>query len=82
MSLPLSTRPARQVSVMMEDELIDLLDALRRDDPALPSRSEIARNLIWGALSIVFSEDPRVIRFMADQPEPTMEGVLNLRKPA
>lgn len=56
------TEAVRSVGIAMESELIDLLDHIRHalgdDEP--PSRSEIARQILWFGCHVIQSRDPRV----------------------
>lgn len=53
----------RSAGIVMDLDLIKALDDLRdlmADDGVPPSRSEIARTLLWSAVALVRSQDPRV----------------------
>ena len=64
MTRPLQAAPCRQISLAIDDDLLDLLDRFRREDPELPSRSAVARSLMWSAIDLILSKDPEVARFL------------------
>lgn len=66
MTRPLQNTPCRQISLSIDDDLLALLDGIRRADPALPSRSEVARTLMWAGAAIL----------MAAETDPLDEGAL------
>lgn len=52
----------RSAGIVMEEELLAALDDLRdlmTEDGVTPSRSEIARSLLWAGMALIRSSDPR-----------------------
>lgn len=55
MTRRLQSAPCRQISLAIDDELLALLDDIRRADPAMPSRSEVARTLMWSGAAVLLA---------------------------
>ncbi|MER2197166.1 hypothetical protein ABS771_20020 [Methylobacterium brachiatum] len=83
------------VAVGLEPDVLDLIDALRRTSPDLPSRSAIIRQLVHVAIAVM--TDDEAVNALAEHhaemakmtaatlettPEPAWTGSVNLREPA
>lgn len=60
--------PYRSVGISCDEDLIAALDdlaAMMAEDGDVPSRSEIARSLLWSAIALVKNPNPRAAELLA-----------------
>lgn len=59
--------PTRSVGVNLDEDLINAIDGLcdlMSKDGIPPSRSEVARSLLWSAIALVKNPDPRAAELL------------------